>query len=98
MAFQKPSAVSDGEIRRDLEPGPLDVDEKLTPALRALPRPSLEKTTSSFLPSAVAPISTMHSAFLPSGPAGKPHRAMWEIGRRGRSGGMVSRHFDDLRA
>ena len=35
-------AVTDREIRRDLEPTPLDVDEKLAPALRALPYPGLE--------------------------------------------------------
>src|ERR1700730_12595927 len=35
-------AVADGKIRRDLEPAPLDVNEQLTPALRALPHPGLE--------------------------------------------------------
>src|SRR5580658_3583493 len=35
-------AVADGEIRRDLEATPLDVDEKFAPALRALPHPGLE--------------------------------------------------------
>src|SRR5271166_3078207 len=53
--------VADREIGRDLEPTPLDVDEELAPALRALPHP-VWKPTSSFLPSGVAPISTnMHS-------------------------------------
>src|SRR6185436_21130764 len=35
-------AVTDGQVRRDLEPTPLDVDEELTPALRTLARPGLE--------------------------------------------------------
>ena len=35
-------AVADGEIRRDLEATPLDVDEEFAPALRALPHPGLE--------------------------------------------------------
>ena len=35
-------AVADGQVRRDLEPTPLDVDEELTPALRALAHPGLE--------------------------------------------------------
>jgi len=39
-------AVADREVRRDLEPALLDVDEKLTPALRALAHPSLEAEAS----------------------------------------------------
>src|SRR5271156_3297168 len=35
-------AIADGEVRRDLEPTLLDVDEEFTPALRALADPSLE--------------------------------------------------------
>src|SRR3984885_1184928 len=35
-------AVAYREVGRDLEPTPLDVDEELAPALRALPHPSLE--------------------------------------------------------
>src|SRR5512133_2402621 len=35
-------AVADGQVRRDLEPTPLDVDEELPPALRALAHPGLE--------------------------------------------------------
>src|ERR671935_132539 len=35
-------AVADREVRCDLEPTPLDVDEKFTPALRALAHPGLE--------------------------------------------------------
>src|SRR5450755_4964597 len=35
-------AVADREIRGDLEPTPLDVDQELAPALRALPHPGLE--------------------------------------------------------
>src|SRR4029079_60386 len=43
IAFQKASAPSPTrEVRRDLEPTLLDVDEELTPALRALARPGLE--------------------------------------------------------
>src|SRR3979411_21512 len=34
--------ITDREVRRDLEPTLLDVDEELTPALRALAYPSLE--------------------------------------------------------
>ena len=57
--------VADREVRRDLEPTLLDVDEQLTPALRALADSSL-KADKFLLPSGVAPISTsMHSA-LPS--------------------------------
>jgi len=41
-------AVPHGEIRRDLEPAPLDVDEELAPALRALPHAGLE--SDEFLP------------------------------------------------
>jgi hypothetical protein len=54
--------IADREVRCDLETTLVDVDEKLTPALRALAHPRLE-ATSSFFPSGVAPISTsMHSA------------------------------------
>src|SRR5512132_628354 len=35
-------AVADGQVRRDLEPTPLDVDEELPPALRALAHPGLK--------------------------------------------------------
>jgi len=35
-------AVADGQVRRDLEPAPLDVEEEFTPALRALAHPGLE--------------------------------------------------------
>src|SRR6266446_5186416 len=35
-------AVTDREVRRDLEPTLLDIDEELTPALRALAHPGLE--------------------------------------------------------
>src|SRR5260370_31053105 len=35
-------AVADREVRRDLEPTLLDIDEELTPALRALAHPGLE--------------------------------------------------------
>src|SRR5208337_4176754 len=35
-------AIADREVRRDLETTLLDVDEKFTPALRALAHPSLE--------------------------------------------------------
>src|SRR5271169_6426221 len=56
-------AIADGKIRRDLEPAPLDVDEEFAPVC-ALSRTPVWKPTSSFFPSAVAPISTsMHSAF-----------------------------------
>src|SRR5262249_8707644 len=58
-------AVPHGEIRRDLEPAPLDVDEELAPALRALPHAGTRgwNPTSAFLPSGVAQMSTsMHSA------------------------------------
>jgi hypothetical protein len=51
--------VADREVRGDLEPALLDVDEELTPALRALAHP-VWKPTSSFFPSGVAPISTPH--------------------------------------
>jgi hypothetical protein len=34
--------ITDREVRRDLEPTLLDVDEELTPALRALAYPGLE--------------------------------------------------------
>ena len=55
-------AVADREVRRNLEPTLLDLDEELTPAPCALSHP-VWKPTSSFLPSGVAPISTsMHSA------------------------------------
>ena len=55
-------AVADREVRRNLKPTPLDIDQELTPA-RALSRTPVWKPTSSFLPSGVAPISTsMHSA------------------------------------
>jgi hypothetical protein len=51
------------QARRNLERTLLDVDEKLAPAPRALTDAGLEATTSSFLPSGVAPASTsMHSA------------------------------------
>src|SRR5512132_1030410 len=48
-------AVADGQVRRALEPAPLDLDEELTPALSRTP---VWKPTSSFLPPGVAPIST----------------------------------------
>ena len=35
-------AITDREIRRDLEPTPPDVDEEFAPVLRALPHPGLE--------------------------------------------------------
>ncbi len=63
IAFQKASAPSPTrEVRRDLEPTLLDVDEELTPALRALARPGLE-ADEFFLASGVAPTTNMHSAW-----------------------------------
>jgi hypothetical protein len=39
-------AVADGKVRRDLEPTSPDVDEELTPTLRALARPGLKAALS----------------------------------------------------
>jgi hypothetical protein len=51
-------AIADGNFRGDLQLTLFDVDQQLTPALRALPHAD---PISSFLPSGVAPISTsMH--------------------------------------
>jgi hypothetical protein len=41
IGFQKPRAVADREFRRNRKTALLDVDEELTPALRAFAHPSL---------------------------------------------------------
>src|SRR5512133_2015866 len=66
-------AVADGQVRRDLEPTPLDVDEELPPALRALAHPGLE--ADEFLLALGCRAESAPACIrrrLPSAPAGKP--------------------------
>src|SRR5258707_2928911 len=71
-------AVADREVRRDLEPTLLDIDEELTPALRALAHPGLEADELLLaLGGCPQPNQQTFCIFCPSGPhAGKTPRTL----------------------